>query len=43
MVAFYVRKIQTQQINSKTGVLWTLEDVPARWHDAVAVVLNDVN
>ena len=40
MVAFYVKKIQTKQINSKTGLPWTLEDVPVRWHNAVAEALD---
>lgn len=43
MVAFYVRKIQTRQINLKTGAPWTLEDVPARWHDAVAEALDNAD
>lgn len=42
MVTFYVRKIQNQQINPKTGAPWALEDVPARWHEAVAEALDNV-
>ena len=33
MVALYVRKIRAGKM--------TLEDVPARWHDAVAAALEE--
>lgn len=40
MAAFYGRKIQKQEINSKTGNPWTIEDVPDRWQTATQNWLN---
>jgi len=31
MGGFYGKKIRIGEINPKTGVAWTLEDVPAYW------------
>ncbi len=41
MGAFYGNKIKNKEINSKTGMLWTLEDVPAFWKTKTKEWLNN--
>ncbi len=39
MVAFYVNKIKDQEINPKTGLEWTVSDVPTLWRKKVEEIL----
>lgn len=39
MAKIYARKIHEGAINVKTGEIWVLEDVPARWREAVRAEL----
>ncbi len=41
MAKIYYRKITDEDINSATGVAWTIDDVPARWRDEVQALLDD--
>ena len=43
MNVFYGRKIMNEEINSKTGKPWNLEDVPAYWQAAVGQWLKNRN
>jgi hypothetical protein len=40
MAKIYARKIKNGEINSATGSAWELADVPAKWRDAVAAMLE---
>lgn len=40
MVKFYVKKIKDMAINPKTGLPWTIDDVPTLWRAAVEEELN---
>lgn len=40
MVKFYVNKIKNQEINSITGNIWRLKDVPILWRNKVEKELN---
>lgn len=40
MVAYYVAKITNEEINSKTGEPWKVEDVPKLWRKKVEAALN---
>ena len=40
MAAFYGRKIVKEEINTKTGLPWTINDVPARWQAATQEWIN---
>lgn len=40
MAKIYYRKIINGDINPETGEVWALEDVPLRWRDAVAALLE---
>lgn len=35
MVAYYVAKIEDEEINPKTGEAWKVEDVPKLWKSKV--------
>ena len=41
MVKIYVKKITSGAINPDTGEPWKIEDVPARWQDAVREALEN--
>ena len=41
MVAYYVAKIQNDEINEKTGKPWCVEDVPKLWRKKVEAALNE--
>ena len=40
MVAYYVAKIQNEEINPKTGAAWCVADVPKLWRTKVETALN---
>lgn len=40
MAKIYTRKIKNGEINSATGAAWELADVPPKWRDAVAAMLE---
>lgn len=40
MVKIYVRKIREKAVNSKTGEVWVVDDVPEKWRVAVAKELE---
>jgi hypothetical protein len=40
MAKIYVRKIKNMEVNPATGAAWELADVPAKWRDAVAAMLE---
>lgn len=41
MVDKYVKLISSGTVNDKTGEPWKIEDVPARWQDAVREALEN--
>lgn len=41
MVAYYVAKIEDQEINPKTGEAWKVEDVPKLWKSKVEAALSE--
>lgn len=41
MVAYYVAKIQDEEINPKTGEVWCVEDVPKLWRKKVEAALSE--
>lgn len=40
MVKFYLNKIKNKEINSNTGEVWKVEDVPKLWRRKVDEELN---
>ena len=41
MVAYYVAKIQNEEINPKTGEAWCVADVPSLWRKKVEAALSE--
>ena len=41
MAKLYFAKIRNGEINLMTGEIWTINDVPVRWHDEVEQMLDD--
>ena len=41
MAKIYYRKIRDEEINPETGEAWVIDDVPARWRDAVLALLEE--
>lgn len=41
MGRFYGTKIKNEEINSNTGAVWTLNDVPKLWKSATQKWLNE--
>lgn len=41
MGAFYGKKIKNGVINPKTGLVWTIEDVPTHWVEATETWLRE--
>ena len=42
MAKLYLQKINNQEINSATGEVWCLEDVPMLWRAEVEALLEVV-
>lgn len=40
MVKFYLNKIKNKEINSITGEVWKIEDVPTLWKKRVKKEMN---
>ena len=41
MAKLYLQKINNQEINTLTGEVWKLEDVPMLWRDEVEGLLEN--
>ena len=41
MAKLYLQKINNQEINTLTGEVWKLEDVPMLWQAEVEKLLNE--
>lgn len=39
MAKIYFRKITERAVNPATGCVWELDDVPAKWQNAVSELL----